>query len=87
MSTHNINKHATKVYFIFRSVMKNVSPLVFNNSIVSIVNAHKTTGLVLDSKFSFRNHINENISIIKCLILNYTAKFPFNDVNTRYAPS
>ena len=51
-------KQATELLF---SVKKNPpfhSPLLFNGNIVTKVNEHKHLGIIIDSKLSFKSHVN-----------------------------
>ena len=52
---------------LFSQKRKNIEhpPIYFNGKEVKRVNEHKHLGLILDSKLSFANHINDKISIAR----------------------
>ena len=61
----NINKQAVEVLFSHKSNMPVHPALFFNGAVVLRVNEHKHLGLILDSKLSFTQHVNEKIKIAR----------------------
>ena len=59
------NKQAVEVLFSHKSNKPIHPPLFFNGAEVLRVNEHKHLGLILDSKLSFFEHINEKIKTAK----------------------
>ena len=65
MSFHpDINKQALEVYFSQRRAKSLPPPIIFNNNNVVNSPCRKHLGLVLDSKLSFNEHVNQKIN--KC---------------------
>lgn len=67
-------KQANEVLFSCKKSNQNHPQLIFNGTIVAQANEQKHLGLILDSKLSFVNHMNEklikakkNIGVIKHL--------------------
>ena len=60
----DINKQATEVYFSQRREKSLPPPIIFNNSNVLTSPCQKHLNLVLDSKLSFNEHVNQKIN--KC---------------------
>ena len=58
-------KPAQEVLFSNKHADQNHPPLFFNNIEVKQVKEHKHLGLILDSKLSFRSHINEKLGIAR----------------------
>ena len=61
----DINKQAVEVLFSHKSKKPTHPPLFFNGAEVLRVNEHKHLGLILDSKLSFFEHVNEKIKIAR----------------------
>ena len=59
-----INKQATKVYFSQRRGKSLPLPIIFNNNNILTSPCQKHLSLVLDSKLSFNEHVNQKIN--KC---------------------
>ncbi len=59
------SKPAEEIIFSHKRDRYEHPPLFFNNVEVKKVNYHKHLGLILDSKLTFVNHINEKISIAR----------------------
>ena len=57
----DIHKQATKVYFSQRCEKSLPPPIIFNKSSVLTFPSQKHVGLVLDSKLSFSEHVNQKI--------------------------
>ena len=60
----DINKQATEVYFCQRREKSLPPPIIYNNNNGLISPCQKHLGLVLDSKLSFNEHVNQKIN--KC---------------------
>ena len=60
----DINKQAREVYFSQRREKSLPPPIIFNNNNVLTSPCQKHLGLVLDSKLSFNEHVNQKIN--KC---------------------
>ena len=58
----DINKQATEVYFSERRAKYFPPPIIFNNNNVMTSLCQKHLGLVLDSKLSFNEHVNQKIN-------------------------
>ena len=58
-------KPAEVVIFSNKQNLANHPPLFYNNTEVKQVNEHKHLGLILDSKLTFRSHINEKLAIAR----------------------
>ena len=58
-------KQATEVLFSHKKPPLNHPPLYFNGNEVKQVNEQKHLGLFLDSKLSFKRHINDKIAKVK----------------------
>ena len=58
----DINKQATEVYFSERRAKYFPPPIIFNNNNVMTSLCQKHLGLVLDSKLSFNEHLNQKIN-------------------------
>ena len=61
----DINKQAVEVLFSHKLIKAVHPPLYFNGDEVLSVTEHKHLGLLLDSKLSFVQHVNEKIKIAK----------------------
>ena len=59
----DINNQATEVYFSERREKSLITPIIFSNIILTFP-CQKRLGLVLDSKLSFNEHVNQKIN--KC---------------------
>ena len=59
---HDINKQATEVYFSQRREKSLPQPIIFNSNNVLTSPCQKHPGLVLDSKLSFNEHVNQKIN-------------------------
>ena len=59
------NKQAVEVLFSHKIKKPVHPPIFFNNAEVVRVNEHKHLGLILDSKLSFSQHVNEKIKIAR----------------------
>ena len=57
----DINKQATEVYFSQRREKSLPPPIIFNNNVLTSP-CQKHLGLVLDSKLSFNDHVNQKIN-------------------------
>ena len=55
------SKQATELLFSCKNRPPVHPPLFFNGNVVTKVDEHKHLGLVLDSKLSFKSHVNEKI--------------------------
>ena len=74
-------KQAVEVLFSQKKNEVYHPPLYFNGSVVTRVDSHKHLGLILDSKLTFLNHVNEKIkTTTKTVgILKYFRKYlPLN---------
>ena len=60
----DINNQATEVYFSQRREKSLITPIIFSNNIILTFPCQKRLGLVLDSKLSFNEHVNQKIN--KC---------------------
>ena len=58
-------KQAIEILFSQKRTAVQHPPLIFNGSIVTRKAFHKHLGLILDSKLTFVEHINEKIKIAK----------------------
>ena len=58
-------KPAEEIVFSNKKVKVHHPPIFFNNIEVKRVNHHKHLGLILDSRLSFSNHINEKVNIAR----------------------
>ena len=58
----DINKQATEVYFSQRREKSLPQPIIFNSNNVLTSPCQKHPGLVLDSKLSFNEHVNQKIN-------------------------
>ena len=58
----DINKQATEVYFSQRREKSLPQPIIFNSNNVLTSPCQKHPGLVLDSKLSFIEHVNQKIN-------------------------
>ena len=67
MFNPDINKQATEVYFSQRRAKSLPPPIIFNNNNVLNSPCQKHLGLVLDSKLSLNDHVNQKIH--KCNII------------------
>ena len=54
-------KQATEVLFSCKKSSPNHPLIMFNGTVVAKMNDQKHLGLILDSRLSFKKHINENI--------------------------
>ena len=61
----DINKQAVEVLFSHKIQKTIHPPIYFNDAEVVRVNEHKHLGLILDSKLSFSQHVNEKIKIAR----------------------
>ena len=61
----DINKQAVEVLFSHKIKKSIHPPIFFNDAEVIRVNEHKHLGLILDSKLSFSQHVNEKIKIAR----------------------
>ena len=60
----DINNQATEVYFSQRREKSLTTPIIFSSNIILTFPCQKRLGLVLDSKLSFNEHVNQKIN--KC---------------------
>ena len=63
----DINKQATEVYFSQRREKSLPPPIIFNNNVLTSP-CQKHLGLVLDSKLSFNDHVNQKINKLNKII-------------------
>ena len=80
-------KQATVVLFSQKVNPVDHPPLYFNGSIVTKVEKQKHLGLILDSKLSFRSHINEKFTKTKKIIgmIKHLSKYlPINTLKIMY---
>ena len=80
-------KQAVEVLFSQKRIDCYHPPLFFNGSMVIKVNAHKHLGLILDSKLTFVNHINDKIKVCKKVIgiLRYLSTYlPLKTLDQMY---
>ena len=71
------NKQATELLFSCQKNSPYHPSLFFNGTAISKVNKQKQLGLILDSKLSFKRHVNEKIIKAKkgIGIIKYLSKF------------
>ena len=80
-------KQAVEVLFSHKKETLHHPPLFFNGSSVVRVDSHKHLGIILDSKLTFINHVNEKIkATTKAIgILKYLRKYlPINTLDQIY---
>ena len=61
-------KQAVELIFSQKKIKPCHPPLIFNGAQVQLTDNHKHLGLMLDSKLTFDNHINEKIAIARKVI-------------------
>ena len=77
------SKQAVEVYFSRRHVPANAPPLSFNNINIETNEYQKHLGLTLDSKLSFRHHLDEKIrkankGTVFALLINFANMYQEN---------
>ena len=83
----NHTKQASEVLFSCEKSSPNHPQLISNGTVVARVNEQKHLGLILDSKLSFENNLNENIIKAKknVAILKHLSKFlPLETLDQMY---
>ena len=81
-------KQATEVLFSCKKVSPNHPQLIFNGTVVEKVNEQKHLGLILDSRLSFKKHLDEKIIKAKknVGIIKHLSKFlPLKTLDQMYA--
>ena len=81
------SKQAIEVLFSHKKQNVDHPPISFNGSIVPRKDCHKHLGISLDSKLSFKNHINEKINKANKLVgvLRYLSSYiPLNTLIQMY---
>ena len=58
-------KQVVELIFSQTKIKPSHPPLIFNGAQVQLTDNHKHLGLMLDSKLTFDNHINEKIAIAR----------------------
>ena len=61
----DINEQETEVYFSQRRKKYLLPPIIFNNNNVVTSPCQKYLSLVLESKLSFNEHVNQKINVTK----------------------
>ena len=80
------NKQATELLFSCKKNSPNHPPLFFNGTVVPKVNEQEHLGLTLDSKLSFKRHLNENMKAKRIVgMIKYLSSFlPLKTLDQMY---
>jgi len=81
------SKPATELLFSVKRNSPDHPPLYFNGKVIKEVDEHKHLGVILDSKLSFKSHINDKINKTKKIIgtiKNLSKYFPLKTLILMY---